>query len=330
MIDLMAWKNLKQRSLADSMLIDHDALRELDDVHALINWLPLEQLLSGIHSKSRGEKAWPPIMMFKALLLQSWYRLSDPGLEKQLARDLLFRRFVALDISESVPDHSTFWRFRQKLEQLSLMDNLLDEVNEQLADQGLLIKSGGVSIVDASVIEANQCRPNKDKDGNSTQDPGAGWNVKACSDGKRKSTYGYKAHINVDEDGFIKATDYTAGNVHDSKCFTDMLSGDESSVYADSAYLSRGHNDWLSEREIENRIIKRAYRNRPLDKSDRQFNRLHSGVRCTVERVFGVLKQHYAMTKARYLGLGRNRTRFELMCVAHTMKRGLSIHSSCA
>jgi IS5 family transposase len=295
MIDLMAWKNLKQRSLADSMLIDHDALRELDDVHALINWLPLEQLLSSIHSKSRGEKAWPPIMMFKALLLQSWYRLSDPGLEKQLARDLLFRRFVALDISESVPDHSTFWRFRQKLEQLSLMNNLLNEVNEQLADQGLLIKSGGVSIVDASVIEANQCRPNKDKDGNSTQDPGAGWNVKAGSDGKRKSTYGYKAHINVDEDGFIKATDYTAGNVHDSKCFTDMLSGDESSVYADSAYLSRAHNDWLCEREIENRIIKRAYRSRPLDKIDRQFNRLRYGVRCTIERVFGVLKQHYAI-----------------------------------
>jgi IS5 family transposase len=114
------------------------------------------------------------------------------------------------------------------------------------------------------VIEANQCRPNKDKDGNSTQDPEAGWNVKAGSDDKRKSTYGYKAHINVYEDGFIKATDYTAGNVHDSNCFTDMLSGDESSVYADSAYLSHAHNDWLSERKIENRIIKRAYRNRPL------------------------------------------------------------------
>ncbi|MBN4082008.1 transposase, partial [Beggiatoa alba] len=58
--------------------------------------------------------------MFKALLLQSGYGLSDPGLEKQLARDLLFRRFVGLDISESVPDHSTFWRFRQKLEKVAL------------------------------------------------------------------------------------------------------------------------------------------------------------------------------------------------------------------
>ncbi|MDP0561137.1 MAG: transposase [Candidatus Endonucleobacter sp. (ex Gigantidas childressi)] len=62
--------------------------------------------------------SWPPLMMFKALLLQSWYKLSDLALEKQLARDLLFRRFTGLDISESVPDHSTFWRFRQKLDTL--------------------------------------------------------------------------------------------------------------------------------------------------------------------------------------------------------------------
>jgi transposase, IS5 family len=291
----MAWKNLKQRSLADSMLVDHEALKELDGVHELINWLPLEALLSGIHAKPKGEKAWPPLMMFKSLLLQSWYTLSDPALEKQLARDLLFRRFVGLDISEPVPDHSTFWRFRQKLEKLSLMDGLLSEINAQLAGQGLYIKSGEVSIVDASVIEAKQCRPNKGKDGHSTQDVEAGWNVKAGSDGKRKSTYGYKAHINVEEDGLIKSTDYTAGHVHDSNCFTDLLSGDESAAYADSAYRSKRHADWLAERHIENRIIKRAYRNKPLTEKDKQFNRLYSGVRCTVERVFGVLKQHYAM-----------------------------------
>ena len=111
----MAWKNLTQRSLAEAMLIEHDAVKELDSVHDLIDWSRLEPLLADIHSSARGEKSWPPLMMFKALLLQSWYRLSDPALEKQLARDLLFRRFVQLDISESVPDHSTFWRFRQKL-----------------------------------------------------------------------------------------------------------------------------------------------------------------------------------------------------------------------
>ena len=91
------------------------------------------------------------------------------------------------------------------------MDGLLSEINRQLSDQGLYIKSGEVSIIDkvngaaregalgyASVIEAKNCRPNKNKQGETTQDPEANWNVKAGSDGKRKSTYGYKAHMNVD------------------------------------------------------------------------------------------------------------------------------------
>ncbi len=266
----MAWKSLEQQSFANSFLIDHAALHELDDVNELIDWSRIESLLSDIHNSSQGEKAWPPLMMFKALLLQSWYKLSDPGLEKQLARDLLFRRFINLDISESVPDHSSFWRFRQLLESLALMDELLTEINTQLAEQSLYIQSGEVSIIDASVIEAKQCRPNKKKDGTSTQDPEADWNVKAGSDGKRKSTYGFKAHINVEEDGFIKATDYTAGNVHDSNCFTDLLSGNESAVYADSAYPSKTHHDWLEEHHIENRLIKRAYRNRPLTQEDKR------------------------------------------------------------
>ena len=144
----MAWKNLTQRSLADAMLIDHDAVKELDAVHELIDWSRLEQKLSSIHSKKQGEKSWPPLMMFKALLLQSWYKLSDPALEKQLACDLLFRRFTGLDISEPVPYHSTIWRFRQVLEKSCLMDELLIEINAQLSEQGLYIKSGEVSIVD--------------------------------------------------------------------------------------------------------------------------------------------------------------------------------------
>ncbi len=78
----MAWKNIQQTSFADSMLIDHDALKELDDVHELIDWSRLEKQLAELHSSARGEKAWPPLMMFKALLLQSWYSLSDPALEK--------------------------------------------------------------------------------------------------------------------------------------------------------------------------------------------------------------------------------------------------------
>ncbi len=101
--------------------------------------------------------------MFKALLLQSWYALSDPALEKQLARDLLFRRFIGLSISESAPDHSTLWRFRQLLEKKALINPLLNVINDQLTEQGLYIKAGEISVIDANVIEAKQCRPNKNK-----------------------------------------------------------------------------------------------------------------------------------------------------------------------
>jgi IS5 family transposase len=323
----MAWKKLDQSNLLDNYPIKHKAL--LDDVIELIDWERIEELLSEIHAKARGEKAWPPLIMFKALLLQSWYKLSDPALEKQLARDLLFKRFVGLSMTETVPDHSTIWRFRQLLDKHGLLDKLHEEFKNQLAEQGLFIRTGEASIIDASVIEAKNCRPNKGVDGKPTQDPDAAWNVKSGSDGKRKSTYGFKGHINVDEDGFIKETDFTPGNVHDSQCFEELLTGNEEVIYADSAYQSQAHNDIMEKKSIKNRIIKRAYRNRPLTEQDKKHNRTHSGVRCTVERVFGVLKLHYGMAKARYMGISRNRTRFDLMCIAYNIKRGVSIQQDC-
>jgi IS5 family transposase len=239
-----------------------------------MDWEAIEHLLGDIHAKRRGNSAWPPLFMFKALLLQSWHNLSDPGLEKQLARDLLFRRFVGLSLADSVPDHSSIWRFCQLLKKQGLMDSLLAEINRQLSIKGFYICAGEISIIDkvngvakesalghATVIQAQRNRPNKDKDGNNIQDPEAGWNVKQGSDGKRKSAYGFKAHANVDEEGFIKATAFTSGNVHDSNHFIDLLSGKESEVYADSAYKSKKHDDWLEDHHVNNKVVERAYRN---------------------------------------------------------------------
>jgi transposase, IS5 family len=128
----MSWKNLAQTSLRDALVKHHEALEELDGIHQLTDWKPIVQQMLGIHARKRGEEAWPPLLMFKALLLQSWYGLSDPGLEKQLARDLMFRRFINLSFSEGVPDHSMICRFRNTLTQQGLLDPLLIEVNQQL------------------------------------------------------------------------------------------------------------------------------------------------------------------------------------------------------
>jgi len=162
-------------------------------------------------------------------------------------------------------------------------------------------------------------------DGNSTQDQEAGYHVKASSDGKQKTTYGYKAHIAVEEDGFIKATAFTSGHVHDSKCLTPLLAGIESAVYADSAYKSEPHDALLAARGSKHCILERAYRNKPLTDAQKQRNRQHSGIRSMVERVLGVLKLHYGMGQARYLGLVRHFTRFGLLCMAYNLKRGVAI-----
>jgi len=264
-------------------------------------------------------------MMFKAMLLQSWYNLSDPQLEKQLARDLLFRRFIGLSLSETVPDHSTLWRFRNNPAIVALQETLLGEINEQLAEKSLFIKTGSISIVDASVIQAQRNRPNKNKDGNNTQDPEADYSVKAGSDGKLDTTYGFKAHVNVDEDGFVKSMEMTAGNVHDSQVFTELLSGDEAAVYADSAYASGKTDEWLGDKKIDNCVLARAYRNKPLTDAQKQRNKMLSKIRYIVERFFGIAKLHYGMAQARYLGLGRNKMRVAIICMANNIKRGVSL-----
>lgn len=325
----MSWKNLKQTSLADALLIEHSALTELDGVHNLINWKAIAAELADIHTRKRGEQAYPPIIMFKALLLQVWYNLSDPALEKQLARDLLFRRFVGLSLDQSIPDHSSLWRFRNLLSEQGRFERLLNSLNKQLADAGLLIRSGQISIIDASVITAHNNRPNKTAEGKPTQDADAAYNVKAGSDGKRKTTYGYKAHINVEEDGFINKVCYTPGNLHDSQCLEALLTGKEQAVYADSAYASQAHDMLLQTRHVRNCILKRAYRNTPLSKATKRTNRLHSSTRSIVERVFGVMKLHYGMGRARYLGLVRNQARFMLIAFAYNLKRAFSIHTAC-
>ena len=73
----------------------------------------------------------------KILLLQKLYNLSDPAMEKQLARDLLFRRFVGLSLTDNVPDHSTIWRYHKYLGELGLIEPLFNQINQQLAELGL-------------------------------------------------------------------------------------------------------------------------------------------------------------------------------------------------
>ncbi len=262
----MAWKELRQKDFTDELIVHHEALEELDDVHKIINWSQIEQQLSHLNTSNRGAKSYPPILMFKIMILQAWYGISDPQMEKQLARDLMFRRFIQLSLSEAVPDHSTIWRFRNLLQEKNLLEPLLNLINNQLDEERLMITKGSISIIDASVIEAKQSRPRKNKKGENTQDPEAEYFSKIGSDGKIKTTYGYKLHINTDEDGFIGNLEYTTANIHDSQVFEEILTGYEYEVYADSAYASEATNQLLGKK---NKVLHQAYRNKPLTKKQK-------------------------------------------------------------
>ena len=85
----------------------------LDRIGSAFDWTAVERLVSGVYSARSGRPSWPPLMMVKALLLQQWYGLSDPGLEEALGDRLSFRRFVGLGLDEGAPDHSVISRFRK-------------------------------------------------------------------------------------------------------------------------------------------------------------------------------------------------------------------------
>ena len=135
----------------------------LDEINELINWQPINAFLrKKIRRKANavGNPAYPPLAMFKILLLQRWYNLSDPGVEQALLDRLSFVRFTGFSIEDDVPDETTICRFRNGLIRLKALDALLDMLNRQLEDQGLLVREGAV--VDASVVES-QRRPRKSR-----------------------------------------------------------------------------------------------------------------------------------------------------------------------
>ena len=237
-----------------------------------------------------------------------------------LVRDLLFQRFTGLSVSSPKPDHSTIWRFRNLLGRNNLWSDLLKIINAELEDKGYKIQVGEISIIDATVIEAQCCRKRPNADGEDSRDAEASHSVKKAANGKTTTTYGFKAHANVDEDGFIKKLTYTTGKVHDSQEFEHLLTHNEEVVYADKAYDSKKHRHLLERYGIENKIQHRAVRNRPLTPAQVAANKSYGMVRSRVERVFAQLKLHHGVAKARYSGISRNRVRFGLCAIAHNLK----------
>lgn len=235
--------------------------------------------------------------MLRVYFMQHWYNLSDPAMEEALYDSRAMREFAGIDLgNEPAPDESTILHFRHLMEARDFGAELLRLVNEHLAEKGLKVSRG--TIVDATIINAPSSTKNQDGE----RDP------EMCQTRKGNQWYfGLKAHIGVDSDTrLVHSAAVTAANVHDSQVLADLLHGEETRVWGDSAYSGQG--DVLAEHapQAQDFTHAKGRRNAPLTEDAKRKNRTKSKVRAKVEHVFRVLKCQFGFTKTRYRGLDKN------------------------
>jgi len=258
--------------------------------------------------------------MFKILLLEQWFSLSDPQAEAQINDRISFKVFLGMDITETGPDETTICNFRNYIGSLGLTEELFEEINRQFEEKGLVIKTG--TLIDASFYQASTRPPTKGKD---AKDPDASWGVKGKGKNK-KYCYGYKLHVGVDQDsGIIRQTEITEARINDHEVFDELISGDEKAVYADKAYYDKERAEELKVKGIKNGLLKKAARGKPLSEADKVRNKKLSKIRAQVERPFGIIKSKWGHNRARYLSLFRNKVHLLLIFIAYNMRRAYSL-----
>lgn len=270
-------------------------LAEMDKV---VPWGQLCELIEPFYPKAgNGRRPVGLERMLRIYFLQHWFNLSDPGAEEALYESRSMCRFVGIDLGrEPVPDESTILKFRHLLERHELGEPLFQVVGDYLQEQGLRIASG--TIVDASIIDAPSSTKNKDK----ARDPEMHQTKKG-----NQWYFGMKAHIGVDsKTKIIHSVVATAANVHDSQVLEDLLHGDETRVWGDSAYAGQSEVIQRVAPAAKDFTQGKSSRHKRLDMADRLRNRTKSRVRAKVEHVFGTMKRIFGFTKVRYRGLAKN------------------------
>ena len=112
----MSRRNFSQPSLADAFVMAYSRVGGfLEDIAKTFEWAAFDVLMGPLHCSSDGAPAYPPLTMFKIVLVQQWYGLSDPGAEEAVRDRLSFRRFCGVPLDQETPDHSSIWRFRQRI-----------------------------------------------------------------------------------------------------------------------------------------------------------------------------------------------------------------------
>lgn len=312
----MAVKRVGQASFVDALLSTKGGGGSLERLSGLVKWYRFEKLIGHLRDEAGpGRPGYPVLVLFKALLLQSLYGLSDRELEEALDDRLSFRRFVGLSLEEPVPDHTVLNRFRNRLAAEGLLEKLFAELDRQLEGAGVILKRG--TMLDATLIEAVSARPT---DTRPSTDPDARF---AKRQGKGGSSFGYKAHVGVDEgSGIIRAVITTPANVNDTTPADDLICGDEPVVWGDGAYHTHAREAALKARGVKPRLARRPNKHHPkLPPRLARYNQLIARRRAAVETTFATLKNRMGLRVIRYVGLAKATAQLLIAAMAFNLRR---------
>ena len=261
----------------------------------------------------------PPVgleRMLRMYCVANWFNLADEACEDALYAVPVFREFCRIDLGrERVPDATTLLNFRHLLEEHELGAALFAKVGQLLLEGGMILSGG--TIVDATLIAAPPSVKNQEK----SRDPEMHQTKKG-----NQWYFGMKVRIGVDsQSGLVHSASVTAANVHDSHEVANLLHGEETRFYGDSAYRGKDQRERLKSiaPRAKDFTNQRAYKNRPLSVGRKATNRRKSGVRSKVEHPFLTLKRLWGFAKVRYRGLAKNANRaFAMLAMLNIRKWG--------
>ena len=281
-----------------------------------------------------GRKPIDALVMFRMLILQSLYNLSDDQAEYQVRDRYSFTRFLRLGIEDRIPDGTTLWLFREKLAKTGLIERLFEQFGRHLEAKGYIARAG--QMVDATIVAVPKQRNTREENEavKAGQTP-EGWEQQPAKNRQKdkdarwtkkhgKSFFGYKNHVNADaRHKLIRGYDVTDASVHDSQKLDDLLNTANTSrdVYADSAYRSAETEAKLNERGFKSRIHNRAFRNHPLSDAQVEANRKKSKVRVRIEHIFGAQENAPGGRIIRTIGAVRARAKIGLQNLVYNVRR---------
>lgn len=290
-----------------------------------------------------GRPPYDAVLMFKVLVLQSLYTVSDDQIEYQIKDRLSFMRFLDLDLSQPIPDAKTVWLYRERLGQDGLIERLFMAFDESIRKQGYLAMSG--QIVDATIVSAPRQRMTKEdrekvKAGGipedwqahpaklAQKDRDARWIVK-YSKAKEVGVdiaiplFGYKNHTSIDKRyGFIRKYQVTDASSYDGYALESLLDKENtaSDVWGDTAYRSQANEKLLEAQAFRSQLHRKKPKGKPMAQHISRANGKKSTIRCKVEHVFAVQKEQMGLF-IRSIGLTRATCKIALANMVYNMKR---------